>query len=518
MTRLERETLPANGDGAADHGIVEVDRAQQEDVFATPAEPVAAADPNAETNAQAIGQVIFQLFLSAVVLAVAGGLVWLLVEQKTAPATLPLAKSAPSVLVRRVTNETRPTQIRGYGNVRASRRVQLAAQVGGRVVETNPQLVTGGTLPGGAVVLRIDSTDYDLAVDLAQAALDRAAAGLTRVDAKRQAAQAQVAQAQTALQTADAESEVARAEFRRINPGEEVPPLVAKEPQAKQAAAGLQAAEAGVADVDAEQKELEAARTQAEAELRQARVNRGRAEVRLPEGGPWRVTSETVDVGQNVAPGQTFADVYDASSLEVAVPLEDRQLQWIDFAGGDREQLKSAGIEENPATRPGSAVADKDSPQGSAATVSAEYAGSERSWAGRVRRTEGQIDPRTRLVEVVIVADAPASSDGGARLVPGLFVDAEIDGKPVEGAATIPRRALHAPEDDDSPDARQVVYVARNNKLEIVPVDVVRRGGDDVAVRGLQDGAAVILTRLDVVTPGMELQLGDEPATTQASQ
>ena len=525
MNRLEAEhprvaadPPPAsNGDGAV---VVEP-------VPELVPEPVAAAEPaphaEAETPLQAIGQVVFQVGLGVVVLVVAGLMTWYLVEQKTKPATLPPARSAPSVLVHTVKNQSRPTRITGYGNVRAARRINLSPQVGGRVVEINPQLVAGGTLAAGATVLKIDPTDYDLAVQLAQTGVRRAEASLSRVDAKRRAAQSQVAQAETLLQTARAEAEVSKAEFQRINPGEDVPPLVGKEPQVRQAEAGEGAARAMIADVDAEEQELEASKSQAEAELRQATVNRGRTEVKLPnEGGPWRVNTETVDVGQTVAAGQNFADVYDASSLEVVVPLEDRQLQYLDFAGGDDEQLRAAGIGENPTTKPGAAVADVDTGAGSAATITAEFAGADRSWPARVTRAQGQIDPRTRLVEVVVSATDATSSDGAARLVPGLFADVAIDGKPVKDAALIPRRALHASETDGESDgeaARQVVYVAENGRLAVVGVEVVRRSGEAAFVRGLPDGTRVIVTRLDVVAPGMELQAADdEPATQPATR
>ena len=507
MTRHD-VSQPTNGDGhppAAEVLVVEHDR---------PAPAVVEAEPTTrETTLQAVGQVVFQCFLGLIVLGVAAALTAFLVNQKTAPAKLPPAREVPTVSVLRVSNEARPVDIRGYGNVRAARTISLSAQVGGRVVSINPQLVAGGELPAGATVLTIDPTDYDLSIELAQANVARAEAGLERVESRRRAAQATVAQAQTQLQTERAEADVAREEFGRLNPGEAVPPLVGREPQVRQAEAGLQAAEAALADVDAEEKELEAARSQALAELRQARVNRERAEVKLPEGGgPFRVSTESVDVGQTVSIGQTFAEVYDASTLEVAVPLEDAQLAYIDFAGRDEEQLKSAGLAEDAAREAGDLSDDQ---AGSAASISADFAGAERTWPGRVVRTEGQIDPRTRLVQVIVVADDPTSEDGGARLVPGLFAEVQIDGKPVRDAAVIPRRALREPDEPDSGSGPSV-YVAEEGRLQIVPVEVVRRSGDETFVRGLSDGAAVISSRLDVVAPGMEVRVEDDGTTRPA--
>lgn len=459
--------------------VEDFDGTRADDEVGAGAEPAAAPnDDGGETGLQVVGQLIFQILIGLAIVAAAGAATWFLVRMKTAPSQVNEERAAPSVVVREVTIADVPTRVEGYGTVRATRQLQLFPQVSGRVIEMHPQLMTGGVLPAGAVALRIDPTDYELALEQAEANRARADAGLKRIESRRRSARAEVARQQTALQTVQAESAVARREFERINPGEPVPPLVAREPQVAEAQAGLAAAEAALEDVDAEEEELKAQQRQAASSVRQAQVQLARTSVRLPEGDSvWRVTSESVDVGQSVAPGVALASLFDARSLEVPVPLEDRQLQWIDI-GGDG--------------------------QGSPATISTEFGGAERSWRGRVTRTEGRIDPRTRLLDVIVTAEAPASRAGEIGLIPGLFVDVVIEGEVIEDVATLPRRALHPSEEDGA----FVVHLARTGVLEIKPVEVVRQAGDVVQVRGLSEGDAVILTRMDVAAPSMPVQVG----------
>ena len=443
-----------------------------------------------EDRLQAIGHVLFQLLLAGVVLAVSIGVTWLLVNMKTAPARVPESRMAPRVIVENVSVGEAPTLIRGFGSVRATRQLQLVPQVGGRVIEVSPNLVVGGVLEGGALVLRIDPTDYELASQSAKADLTRAEAALRRIESRRRLALAEVARRETELATAEAEAEVSRREFERLNPGRPVPALVAREPQLAEAKAARSAAMAAAEDVAVEETELEAQLAQAQTALRLAEVNLQRTELRVPEGGSWRVDSESVDAGQTVLPGQSLAQVWDTSTLEVPVPLEDRQLQWIALSS------ESAAA----ASRGGSTGAGAS--EGSRARIVADASGQRRVWHGHVSRTEGTIDPRTRMVRVIVAADEARSEDGGASLVPGAFVEVEIEGEPLADVAAIPRRALRR----DDRGGRDVVYIADGDRLRIVPVEVARRSGDEIYVRGLPDGAAVILTRLEIASEGMQIQ------------
>ncbi len=438
--------------------MVPYDHADASHVAATVEQGRAADD---DEGNQAAG-VLLQIGLAIVVLAVGFGVTYFLVSQKTAPARLPAARAAPVVQTILADVGTVAADVEGFGRLRASRDVSVVPQVGGRVVAIHPDLRPGGTLDAGAVLFEIDPTDYEIALEQREADVERAEASLERLDARRRSAMADVARRETALETMRAEAAVSRAEYVRINPDRDVPPLVAKVPQLRENEALLEAAEAALSEVDAQAAELEANLRLAEAAVRQAQVTLDRTRVTLPaDGGPYRVASESVDVGQTVSPGVAVAQVFDAGSLEVAVPLDDADLRFVQIPG-------------------------------STATVAA----GDVEASGTVARTGGEVDPQTQLVEVIVVLDDPPEA-----FVPGRFVSVTIDGTPIEGVARLPRQTVTRTEDD-----RSRVNLADDGELRFADVTIIRRDAGDVLVRGLDDGARVIVTPLDVVTDGMPVQ------------
>ena len=119
------------------------------------------------------------------------------------------------------------------------------------------------------------------------------------------------------------------------------------------------------------------------------------------------------------------------------------------------------------------------------------------SWAGEVVRSEGKLDERTRMINIIVRVDDPYATR--PPLAMGLFVTVEIEGRNLPRAAVLPRPALH--EDD-------VVWVMDGeDKLRFRKVDVARIQGDEVVVKaGLEDGERVVITPLKAVTDGMAVR------------
>jgi multidrug resistance efflux pump len=84
------------------------------------------------------------------------------------------------VYVSSVTKGTVRLEVTTQGEVQAQRTVDMAAQVGGRVVYVSPQLVDGGAVRQGDVVLRLDDADYQLAVTRVRAGVASAEQRLAR--------------------------------------------------------------------------------------------------------------------------------------------------------------------------------------------------------------------------------------------------------------------------------------------------------------------------------------------------
>ncbi|MDH3590528.1 MAG: efflux RND transporter periplasmic adaptor subunit [Planctomycetota bacterium] len=267
-------------------------------------------------------------------------------------------------------------------------------------------------------------------------------------------AKANITSAQTNLDVRKAEAKAARDEWESLNPGTEPPALVARLPQ-------IRAAEAAVAA--------------AETALKDAELALGRTTIQLPFAG--RVVAESVDVGQVVSPSMMLATIHGTDALEIPVPLATDELGWIRLPG-------------------------ENGPEGSSVEIQARIAGAPLTLAGRVTRIEGEIDSTTRMAKVVVTVDADSlNARARTRVLPGLFCDVAIRAGELKGVARIARASVR--------DGGKV-WVVQNGALRIVAPEVVRAEERELLVRGLEDGALVVTSDLEVVTDGMKVRVAKQ--------
>ena len=138
-------------------------------------------------------------------------------------------------------------------------------------------------------------------------------------------------------------------------------------------------------------------------------------------------------------------------------------------------------------------------------TLRASFAGYPFEWQGRIVRTEGEIDAKSRMVHVVAeVADPYGRGDDPDRppLAAGLYVEAEIVGRTVENVAVLPRSAIR--------DGDVVLVVDDDDRLRLRRVEVLRRSADRAIVRGgLANGERICLSPLVAVTDGMRVRTAE---------
>jgi len=271
-------------------------------------------------------------------------------------------------------------------------------------------------------------------------------------------ARSQVAQAELRLAREQAEADVARREWSEIGQGEPTP-LTLHEPQLADAAAALEGARAALVKAE---RDLE------------------RTDIRAPYAG--RVREKQVDVGQFVVRGSPLATIYAVDYAEVRLPLPDAELAFVDLPlvyRGDRGEQTYPRV-----------------------TLRSDFAGQIYEWQGRIVRTEGEIDPASRMVHVIArVKDPYARSKDRNRppLASGMFVTAEIRGRHVENVAVIPRSAVR--------EGDLVLIVDAEDRLRFRPVSILRSSGGDVIVQsGLSDGERICISPLSAVTDGMRVR------------
>lgn len=265
-------------------------------------------------------------------------------------------------------------------------------------------------------------------------------------------AKSEVAQAELALAQQEAEAVVARDEWADLDGGE-ASPLASRDLHVQQARAMLEAAQA---------------------RQRQAERNLDRARIRAPYVG--RVRQRTADLGQYVTPGTPLGAVYATDYAEVRLPIPDSDLPFVELPEGD----------------------DGPSP---IVTLIGRYAGETRTWEARIVRVEGEIDPLTRMINVIARVEDPfGSKRHDAPLSPGLFVEAEIGGRIVDEVLVVPRSILRSGD--------KLIVIDAETKLRERPAQVLRVSGEKAFVRVETSADEMIcLTDLEVFIDGMDVRV-----------
>ena len=134
------------------------------------------------------------------------------------------------------------------------------------------------------------------------------------------------------------------------------------------------------------------------------------------------------------------------------------------------------------------------------AILKARFSGAQRTWEAWVVRTEGELDPRTRMVNLIAQVKAPYDPSAGVPpLTVGLFVEAEIEGEAVEDVVVVPRSALQG--------GNRLYIVGADNRLVFRDVEVIRIA-DEVAYigDGIEDGEMICLSAIDSPVEGQSVR------------
>jgi RND family efflux transporter MFP subunit len=293
---------------------------------------------------------------------------------------------------------------------------QVIPQVGGRVMDVSPAFRAGAEFEQGDVLFRIEPADFELAVERTLAEIETARSELAQLEAE-----------------AIAEKRVWSQQYS----DREIPDLIARVPQ-------ISAAKARI-------KSGEAARAAAELSLE-------RTIVRAPFNG--RVLDTQLDIGQVVAAGQTVGSVFSDDSLEIAVPVSNRELALIG----------------NPIGRPASIALESSATAGADAVVT---------------RQAAALDEQTRLSTLFLTVER------GDPLILGDFVSVEIRGRMAPDVFRVPAGSLTS---------RDQVWVVEDGALKARQVEVVGNEGDTVFIRSFDIGDGIVSVPPSNVRDGLPVE------------
>ncbi|MCL6416150.1 efflux RND transporter periplasmic adaptor subunit [Aestuariirhabdus sp. Z084] len=317
-----------------------------------------------------------------VVLALSALAVFYIVNNKPTATTQPQPRAQLAVDVMTLHPQDYQIRLDSYGTVQPHTQGSLIPEVSGAIVQVSGNFREGRFFDKGEVLLQIDDRDYQSALTIARATL---------------------IQARFELQEEQARADQAKRDWQRLGEGGTPPPLVLREPQLASASAKI---------------------ASAQAQYEQAQLDLERTRIRAPYAG--RILSKHVDIGQYITTGTELAQIYAIDFVEVRLPLNNRQLEFVEIP------------ELYRGNRPQSEV------QYPTVIIKARLGRNEFLWNGRIVRAEGAVDNDSRQLFVIARVDDPYSNDGSNRppLKIGQFVEAEIEGSLLTDVFVMPRSAL----------------------------------------------------------------------------
>ena len=340
------------------------------------------------------------------------------------------------------------------GTVEPRTRTNLVSEVSGQVVEVSPAFVAGGFFQEGDLLIRLDDQDYRATVSRAEASVASARSLL-----EQEKGQADVAQREWDRMSADEQSRIRAKE------------LYLRKPQLEEANARL---------------------TSAQADLDQATSDLAKTTIRAPYDG--LLSAKNTDIGQFVTTGATIAETFAVDYAEVRLPIPETKISFLELPPAIGYSESEYAPEVDLVSRIGSM----------------DY-----HWTGKLTRTEGVLDTRTRVLFSVVQIEDPynlySNDTNKEPLRIGTYVNASIQGRLLEDVVVLPRHTLQS---------NNIIWTADNEgRLRPRTVEVLTINNDDVYISGgLNSGDKVVLTRLENPLNGTPVQVNIVDGTIQTVQ
>ncbi len=367
---------------------------------------------------------------------------------KSGPSEKAIFSAGPLVEAINVTRRDFQSYIETTGVVKEHERLSVISEAGGRIIWKSPLMEAGRAFKKGALLFRLEDTDYLAEVAQAKAQLEGARLKLSQLEASQK---------------------VAKEEWARLHPDGQMPdnPLVFLIPQIKSQKALIEA-----------KKAL----------LQKAYKDLSRTRYYAPFDGI--VLNETVDVGRYVRKGEVIGELLSSEKVEVIFSLSSYELGLIRGSIGKKSQVYKI-IEGNMAQSSGTGFesgAGKDSVKDGD------------KWIGVFDRILASVDKKTRMAKGIIEVYKPFSGEKALRI--GDFVRVKIPAKTFHGVFIVPSYALK----------NGHVWVVRDgNLLHIAPITLLWRNKDlsciDINDISPQiDKVSIVISNIGAYTDGMRLR------------
>lgn len=271
---------------------------------------------------------------------------------------------------------------------------------------------------------------------------------------------AELANAELALAQEEALAAQAAADWEALGEGD-ASPLTLRTPQLKQANTMVNSAQAA---------------------LEKAERDLDRTAIKAPYDGT--VLTKNVDLGQYITanPANPIARIYATDRAEIRLPITETEANFLDHRT-KRQRFVTL-------TLPNGAPSQK--------------------WQARLARIESNINPSSRLLYVVAELPKPfTESTQSATLRRGTFMEAEIEGRSIQNAYSLPRYALRG--------SHTVYIYTDDNTLVTRTVEILKSDAKQVIIStGLNPGERVAISPIAYYIEGMDAIVVNE-ATVETS-
>lgn len=377
-------------------------------------------------------------------------------------------KPVPVRIIKAVKTSITP-RATGYGVVKPARVWQGVAKVSGPVVKLHSRLQAGVILKAGEVLLQIDASEYQLALEQADAELSAAdikisnAEQLLPIEQRNLDLLKEDEARKSQLLSAGSTAQITLDTARRATLAAEIK---------------VQTLKNTIAQLTAEKKVLLARRANAALELQ-------RSDLKAPFD--LRITEVLTEDAQFANKGQVLVKADGIDQMDVTAHLPMGRLRHLVRGTGNAGWLLDDETASGPLLL--DAVVRSNRPHG---TV---------SWPAIVSRIASNLDPQTQTVGIVVsVQDPYGQAVPGQRpiLAPDTFVEVELAGRPLEDEIVVPASALHE---------ERLYVVDMEQRLGIRPARV-KFYQDNLAVleTGASEGDLIVLNELVPAVDGMLLK------------
>ena len=410
-------------------------------------------------------RVIFQFALMAAILFGGFFLMNKLIDAKEEPPKRPPFKTVYTVdTVTAKSGNYQPSMI-VYGEVQASKSVDLRSLVAGKIVEVNPKLQVGSRIEKGEMLFQIDKFNYETALGSAKSTVTETRARISENEAMIRIEEARIKSLQRQLSLAQSDLERISELQKR---GSATPRAVEeRELIVSQRAQSLEQSQLNLVAEKSRIEQLKAVLVRSQRGIEQAERDLKDTALLAPMSGVIR--ENNASEGRLIGANDMIVSMYRDDKLEVRFTLTDQRF--------------------------GRIQSDKQGVIGRKVEAIWVVGGEEYRYPATIERIGAQITSDRGGVEVIASIDADLNN---SPLRPGAFVEVIVPDKAFEEKFRVAETALY---DNDK------VYIAVEGKLEARNVKVLARDGDAIILEGkLNEGDEILTTRIAEISEGLNVR------------